>query len=156
MKKTLAIVTLIAATTFSSNSLSADQIGKYKIGSEKLGIVTVNGNIRALHDSKVQGVTCHVANVSKSISFIDPSNTSIACRQTGPIKIGKINKSQEGENVVFTGTDKHWLGSFFKDQKVRRIYDEANKTLIYVTYTTKVINGSYKQSISTISLYTAK
>lgn len=152
MKKLIIAIALL----FTSSVFASQGVGEYRIGHEKMGLVKVNGVIRALKDSKVAGVTCHIATVEKSISFSDPSNASIACRQTGPIKVGAINKTPEGEDVEFNGADKHWLGSFFKDQKVRRIYDEANNTLIYVTYTTKIINGSYKQSISTISLYVAQ
>lgn len=149
------VIVAVVALVISSSVFSAE-VGKYTIGHEKLGVVTVSGVITALHDSKVKGVTCHTATVQKSISFVDPSDSSVACRQTGPISIGNVNMSPEGEDVQFQGADKHFLGSFFKDTKVRRIYDQQNNVLIYVTYTTKVINSSYKQSISTISLYGVK
>lgn len=68
---------------------------------EQVGNVDVDwiGNdiiIEAIADPEVTGVTCHIAyferglidRISKGNWFEDPSNASIACRQTGPITIG--------------------------------------------------------------------
>ena len=42
---------------------------------------------------------------------------------------------------------------FFKTMKIRRIYDEANQTLLYVSYSTKETSGSFKHSLSTVPLW---
>ncbi len=112
--------------------------------------------LQALKDPKVEGVTCHMSyfdrgfwdRVAKGNWFENPSNSSIACRQTGPIAIGDIDKDKNGEEVF---SQKQSL--FFKHMSVRRVYDEENDTLIYVAYSRRPIEGSAKMSISTISLY---
>ncbi|GAM60145.1 protein creA [Vibrio ishigakensis] len=44
----------------------------------------------------------------------------------------------------------------FKTMKIRRIYDEKSKTLMYVSYSTKETSGSYKHSLSTVPLWGTK
>lgn len=112
--------------------------------------------IEALKDPKVDGVTCHLSHfdrgfwdrVAKGNWFEDPSNASIACRQTGEIRIGGVDLDKDGEEVF---TQRQSL--IFKTLAVRRVYDADNDTLIYVAYSRRPIEGSAKMAISTISLY---
>ncbi|WP_298444875.1 CreA family protein [uncultured Ferrimonas sp.] len=107
--------------------------------------------IRDFQDPKVPGVTCHVASIEADLSLADPSNSSIACRQTDEIflaNITDIDKSDNGE-LVF----KQSKSVLFKSLKVRRIYDSENQTLLYLSYSTKETEGSYKHSLSTVSLW---
>ena len=112
--------------------------------------------IEALGDPKVEGVTCHLSHfdrgfwdrVAKGNWFEDPSNASIACRQTGPISISKIDLGKDGEEVF-----SQRISLVFKSMAVRRIYDAENNTLIYVAYSRRPVEGSAKMAISTISLY---
>jgi CreA protein len=114
--------------------------------------------IEAIPDPKVQGVTCHVAYFDRSVLdrlsngnwFEDPSNSSIACRQTGPITVGKINTAPGGEEVFSRATS-----LVFKSLNVTRIYDQKNQVLIYLTHANDLSQGSAKMSISTVPLYGA-
>jgi CreA protein len=112
--------------------------------------------VDAIADPKVQGVTCHLSHFDRSVLdrlakgnwFVDPSNSSIACRQTGPVVVGDINMSEKGEEVF-----SERLSFIFKSLAVRRIYDKKNDTLIYVAYSRQVKDASAKMSISTVALY---
>ncbi|MFW7524422.1 CreA family protein [Vibrio ostreicida] len=107
-----------------------------------------------LKDPIVTGVTCHVASIEADFSLADPSDSSISCRQTGeitPEMIAEIDKSDSGD-VVF----KKSKSIFFKSMKVRRIYDVENQTLMYLSYSTKETDGSFKHSLSTIPLWGTK
>ena len=114
--------------------------------------------VEALKDPKVQGITCHLSHfdrgfwdrMSKGNWFEDPSNASIACRQTGPVVIGRIDRGRDGERVF----DER-ASLIFKVISVRRIYDPDNNTLLYVAYSRKPVNGSSKMSISSVALYDA-
>ena len=88
--------------------------------------------------------------LSKGNWFIDPSNSSIACRQTGPVMVGDINTSTNGEEVF-----SERLSLIFKSLAVRRIFDKKNMTLVYVIYSRQVKDASAKMSISTVPLYGA-
>lgn len=112
--------------------------------------------VQALHDPKVEGVTCHLTyfdrgvwdRATKGNWFEDPSNSSIACRQTGPIVIGDIDRDKNGE-MVFSKRQ----SLVFKSIGVRRVYDAENDTLMYIVYSRKPIDGSAKMSLSTVALY---
>jgi CreA protein len=112
--------------------------------------------IEAIPDPKVHGVTCHISRFDRSLIdrlskgnwFVDPSNSSIACRQTGPIAVDDIDVSAKGEEVF-----SERLSLIFKSLAVRRIYDRKNETLIYIVYSRQVKDASAKMSISTVALY---
>lgn len=129
----------------------AEQVGE-------VGVDWVGNDIEidALHDPDVDGVTCHIAyfdrsmidRLSKGNWFEDPSNSSISCRQTGPIRIGDINLGKGGEEVF-----KQSRSLIFKKLVINRIYDHPNKSLIYLAHTREVTEGSAKMSMSTVPLY---
>ncbi|UJF17419.1 CreA family protein [Vibrio sp. SS-MA-C1-2] len=123
-----------------------------EVGDVSLGMFTLKDiKITSLQDDVVTGVTCHIASIEANLSLSDPSDSSISCRQTGditPDMIAEIDKSASGE-VVF----KKSKSIFFKSMKVRRIYDPKNQTLLYLSYTTKETEGSFKHSLSTVPLW---
>lgn len=124
----------------------------------KVGVDWIGNDIivEAVPDPQVKGVTCHVTYFDRSVIdrlrngnwFEDPSNNSIACRQTGPVEIGDIELGRDGEEVFRQGRSLIW-----KDLLVKRIYDKTNDTLIYLAHSRQVVEGSAKMAISTVPLY---
>lgn len=143
MKKLLAALFITTLITGCSDN---------EVGDVSLGFFTLKDvKIENLTDDIVTGVTCHIASIEANLSLSDPSDSSISCRQTGeitPEMIAKIDKSKSGE-IVF----KKSKSIFFKTMKVRRIYDANNQTLLYLSYTTKESDGSFKHSLSTVPLW---
>ena len=146
---------IMSAVTFGMltaiSTLNAEEVGE--VGVDWLGNDII---IEALADPKVSGVTCHVSyfergvidRLSKGNWFEDPSNSSIACRQTGPISIGEIEFDADGEEVFNQRRSIIW-----KRLVIKRIYDAKNDTLIYLSHTREVTEGSAKMSMSTVPLY---
>lgn len=126
--------------------------GGDEVGDVSLGLLTTKDiKLNVLVDPVVTGVTCHIASIEADLDFADPSDSSIACRQTGPITarmIAAIDRSKDGE-VVFRKSK----SVLFKTMKVRRIFDPQSQTLMYLSYSTKEINGSFKHSLSTVPLW---
>ena len=56
--------------------------------------------------------------------------------------------SEGGEEVFKQGISLIW-----KKQVVNRIYDKTNETLIYLSHSRQVQNGSAKMSVTTVPLY---
>lgn len=143
----------IATTLLASLALtgcSDDEVGDISLGM----FTTQDIKLNILKDDTVSGVTCHIASIEADLSFSDPSDSSISCRQTGeitPEMLAKIDKSKSGE-VVF----KKSKSIFFKSMKIRRILDAENQTLMYVSYSTKETSGSFKHSLSTVPLWGTK
>lgn len=123
-----------------------------EVGDVSLGMFTMKDiKLDHMSDPVVTGVTCHIASIEADFSLADPSDSSISCRQTGEITsemIAQIDKSKSGEVVL-----KKSKSIFFKNMKVRRIYDAENQTLLYLSYTTKETDGSFKHSLSTVPLW---
>lgn len=123
-----------------------------EVADVSLGILTFkNIQLDAFVDPDIPGVTCHVASISSPLQLSDPSESSVSCRQTGaitPEMIARIDQSKDGE-VIFEKSK----SILFKTMKIRRIFDKANQTLMYVSYSTKEISGSFKHSLSTIPLW---
>ena len=84
-------------------------------------------------------------------ALADPSNTAIAARLTGKIPIDKT-----GNRVVNKTTNldiahiRKSIGS--KVMKIARVYDAEMDTLVYLIYTTKLLDGSLKHSLSVVPL----
>jgi CreA protein len=141
----------LAFGLFAACAVQAQEVGK--IGVDWIGNDLI---VEAISDPEVEGVTCHIAYFDRSVIdrlsngnwFEDPSNASIACRQTGPITVGDIDRGESGEDVFKTSRS-----IILKSLRVKRIFDEENQTLIYVAHAAEVTNGSAKVAISTVPLY---
>jgi CreA protein len=103
-------------------------------------------------DPKVAGVTCYIAQArtggwGQPFGLNeDPSNFSVSCRQTGPIS-ADLSKLPENEQVF---TEKTSI--FFKATRIYRIPDKARNTLVYLAVSSKIINGSPFNAISTVNV----
>jgi CreA protein len=139
-----------ALLTLALQGASAQEVGRIGLDVKGNDIV-----VEAFDDPKVEGVTCHVSHFDRGALdklvngnwFENPSNSSISCRQTGPIVVHDVATSSEGE-VVFSER----ASLIFKVIRIRRIVDYAHNTLIYVDYSSKVTDSSAKNSLSTVSL----
>lgn len=153
MRNALSAFLTSAALFLSLGTVSAHAEVVGKVGVDWIGNDII---VEAVSDPGVQGVTCHITYFDRSVIdrlkngnwFEDPSNSSIACRQTGPIVIGDIDLSREGEEVFREGMSLVW-----KKLVVNRIYDKSNNTLIYLVHTRELTDGSAKMAISTVPLY---
>jgi CreA protein len=100
-------------------------------------------------DPKVKGVACHISRavtggIKGELGFAeDTSDASIACRQVGPIAIAPDIK--DGESVF---DERRSL--VFKQLHVVRFYDRERNVLVYVSYSDRVLEGSPKNSISSV------
>ena len=147
IKIIIMVVVLLIIGFFVLRGCSQDEVGDVSLGL----FTTQDIKLNILKDPLVSGVTCHIASIEADLSFSDPSDSAIACRQTGEITsamIANIDKSKSGE-VVF----KKSKSIFFKNMKIRRIFDTENQTLMYVSYSTKETSGSFKHSLSTVPLW---
>lgn len=105
--------------------------------------------VDAFSDPKIPGVVCHVAQartggISGSLGLAeDPSQFSLSCRQNGPITLPERLPKEE---TVFSED----TSLVFKATRVMRLWDEANKTLIYLAISRKLIEGAPANSLSSV------
>jgi len=141
--------TLFLAISFLSSSAAlADRVGCITTEWKLIG-ANHKVCVESFNDPKVPGVTCHVSQartggVSGSLGLAqDPSQFSLACRQTGPIVLPE--KVPKEETVFAEDTS-----VLFKETRVVRMWDETNRTLVYLAISRKLINGAPANSISTV------
>lgn len=129
----------------------AEEVGCVSTTFRMLGLANDKICIDSFHDPRIEGVVCHVSRAKtgglKGAAGLaeDTSDASIACRQVGPISLPADLK--DGENVF--RESRSWL---FKKLQVVRFYDRANNTLVYLSYSDKIIDGSPKNAISTVPI----
>jgi CreA protein len=108
--------------------------------------------VSVFDDPQVPGVACDISQARKGgwgQPFglnDDPSNFSIACRQIGPIDVD-LTKLSENEEVFSQKTS-----IFFKTTRIYRMVDKPRNTLVYLAISTKIINGSPANAISTVPI----
>jgi len=107
--------------------------------------------VEAYDDPKVNGVTCYVSR-AKTGGLAgafgvaeDKSEASIACRQVGPVSVTQpLPKREE----VYTER----LSILFKRLRVVRMVDARRNTLVYLTYSDLLIDGSPKNSVTAVPI----
>ncbi len=105
----------------------------------------------AIDDPIVEGVACHftVAETGGWSGYFglaeDLSDASLACRQIGPISFK--GKFEQGDEVF-----RKRRSLFFKKARIVRGCDAKRNVLVYLIYTDKLIEGSPKNSTSTVPI----
>jgi CreA protein len=100
-------------------------------------------------DPQVEGVACHFTVPEKGgytgwLGLAEQvSDISLACRQIGPIHFK--GKMEQGEDMF-----RQRRSMFFKKMQIVRGCDAKRNTLVYMVYSDKLIDGSPKNSTSTV------
>lgn len=117
--------------------------------------------IERFEDPKVKGVVLYISNFDRPITeklggnfFNDPAYASVACARSGTVSIAdNIARGPGGEEVF-----EESRSLLFKTLRVQRIYDEDKKTVVYVSYNTRLDKGSdenksrFKSSLCAVNL----
>ncbi len=149
MRAALRMAALAAFTLLAGAAMAApDKIGTVDTAFKLLGrdhdII-----VEAYDDPAVAGVTCYVSRartggIKGSLGLAeDRSEASIACRQTGPVSFPAPLRKQE---EVFSER----LSILFKRLRVVRMVDPARNTLVYLTYSEKLVDGSPQNSVTAV------
>ncbi|MBR0962926.1 CreA family protein [Bradyrhizobium diazoefficiens] len=104
-----------------------------------------------LDDPEVEGVACHFTVPEKGgfkgwLGLAEEvSDISLACRQIGPIKFK--DKMEQGDDMF-----RKRRSLFFKKMQIVRGCDAKRNVLVYMVYSDRVIEGSPKNSTSTVPI----
>ena len=102
-------------------------------------------------DPEVDGVACHFTVPEKGgfkgwLGLAEEvSDISLACRQIGPIRFK--HKSEQGEDMF-----RSRRSLFFKKMQIVRGCDAKRNVLVYMVYSDKLIEGSPKNSTSSVPI----
>jgi CreA protein len=107
--------------------------------------------VDAYDDPEVAGVTCYVSRaktggIKGAVGLAeDKAEASIECLQTGPISFAKPIPRQD---EMFSER----ISLVFKKLRVVRMVDVKRNTLVYLTYSDRVIEGSPQNSVTAVSV----
>ncbi len=121
--------------------------------STKFRLLTPNDKLAtyAIDDPNVEGVACYYTvpekgGVAGTLGLAEQtSDVSLACRQYGAINFK--GKFRQGETVF---AERRSI--LFKHMQIVRGCDEKRNVLVYMAYTDKLIEGSPKNSTSTVAI----
>ena len=105
--------------------------------------------VEAYDDPKVTGVTCYVSRaktggISGAFGLAeDKAEASIACRQVGPLAFAEPLKKRD---EIFSERQ----SILFKRLRVVRMVDSKRNTLVYLSYSDRLIEGSPQNSITAV------
>ncbi len=108
--------------------------------------------VDAYDDPKVAGVTCYVSRaktggISGALGLAeDKAEASIACRQVGPISFA--TKTLDDREEMFNER----ISLVFKRLRVVRMIDRKRNTLVYLTYSDRLVDGSPQNSVTAVAV----
>ena len=125
--------------------------GAIPTGVKPIGTPPKNSRDAPHDDPGVRGVTCYVSRaktggIKGALGVAeDRSEASIDCQRVGPIAFAQPLALQE---EIFTER----ISLVFKKIRVVRMIDRKRNTLVYLTYSDRLIEGSPQNSVTAIAV----
>ena len=147
-----ALLGLLGLTLVAPIDVGADVIGEVSTRFKWMG---PNDKIvvEVFQDPDIPGVACYLSRaktggISGAVGVAeDTSDASLDCRQIGPISLpAPISAGKRDGDDVF----KKRTSLLTKTMQVVRFYDAPRHTLVYLSYSDRIIEGSPKNSVSVV------
>lgn len=110
--------------------------------------------VERFDDPKVRGVSCWISQartggLSGMVGLAeDPARFAISCAATGPVQISpEARRGERGERVYESDTS-----LFFKETRVHRFIDEERNTIVYLAWSTKLVEGSPFNAVAAVPI----
>jgi CreA protein len=145
--KTLAVALIFSLAACGDREGQVGEFSNDLLGNEVM--------VEALRDPAIPNIVCHVAYFDRSVLdrlrqgnwFENPSNSSVSCQRIGPIDLAGVRSTQAGEEIF-----NQRQSLFFKNVAVRRIVDLENASIVYVSHSREIVEGSAKIDLSAVAL----
>lgn len=110
--------------------------------------------VERFDDPKAPGVSCYVTQartggVSGMLGVAeDPARFSLSCTAIGPVRLAaEARRGDRGEVVYESSTS-----LFFKETRVHRFIDEERQALVYVAWSTRLVDGSPYNAVAVVPI----
>ncbi|HYZ31345.1 MAG TPA: CreA family protein [Crenalkalicoccus sp.] len=147
--------TLLALLLIASPALAeeAKEIGHVNTALTNLGLTRSHRVVvERFEDPKVAGVACYISQartggVSGTLGLAeDPARFALSCAATGPVRVSpEARRGERGEQVYESATS-----LFFKETRVYRFLDEEHGAVVYLAWSTKLVEGSPFSAIAAV------
>ncbi|BDG72797.1 CreA family protein [Roseomonas fluvialis] len=108
--------------------------------------------VERFSDPEVAGVSCYISQartggVTGMVGLAeDPGRFSLTCVATAPVRVADgARRGERGEQVYESDTS-----LFFKETRVHRFIDEAAGTVVYLAWSTRLVDGSPYNAVAVV------
>ncbi len=110
--------------------------------------------VERFDDPEVRGVSCYISQ-ARTGGFSgmlgvaeDPARFALTCAATGPVELlPGARRGERGEQVFESSTS-----LFFKETRVHRFIDEERQTVVYLAWSTRLVDGSPFNAVAVVPL----
>lgn len=110
--------------------------------------------VERFDDPEVRGVSCWISQArTGGLSGMlgvaeDPARFALSCAATGPVQVlPGARRGDRGELVFESNTS-----LFFKETRVHRFLDEERSAVVYLAWSTRLIDGSPFNAVAVVSV----
>lgn len=147
-----------AAAPPAARASETEQVGYVNTAITNLGLTRSHRVVvERFDDPEVRGVSCYVSQartggLSGMVGVAeDPARFGLQCLATGPVQVQEAaRRGERGEQVFQSQTS-----FFFKETRVHRFLDEARGVVVYLAWSTRLIDGSPYNAVSTVPINVA-
>jgi CreA protein len=145
-----AVLVLAPGTVFAQET---QEVGHVNTAITNLGLTRSHRVVvERFDDPEVRGVSCWISQ-ARTGGFAgmlgmaeDPSRFALTCAATGPVQIQPGARRGERGEVVFESD----TSLFFKETRVHRFVDEARNSVVYLAWSTRLIDGSPYNAVAVV------
>jgi CreA protein len=152
---------LLAAIALAGPASAADetaQIGYVNTALTNLGLTRSHRVVvERFDDPDVRNVACYISQartggISGMVGVAeDPARFALSCAATGPVEIlPGAQRGERGEVVHESSTS-----FFFKETRVHRFIDEQRNAVVYLAWSTKLVEGSPFSAVAVVPVATS-
>lgn len=151
------LAALLLASLLATPALAQEtkQVGHVNTALTNLGLTRSHRVVvERFDDPQVSGVSCYISQartggVSGMVGLAeDPARFSIACTVTGPVVVTEdARRGERGERVYESSTS-----LFFKETRVHRFIDEERGAVVYMAWSTKLVDGSPYNAVAVVPM----
>lgn len=150
-----AALLLLLAPALPAAAQEIEEIGHVNTALTNLGLTRSHRVVvERFDDPKVQGVSCWITQartggLSGMVGIAeDPARFALACAATGPVRVAdNARRGERGERVYESATS-----LFFKETRVHRFIDEPRGTVVYLAWSTRLVEGSPFNAVAVVPI----
>jgi CreA protein len=108
--------------------------------------------VERFDDPEVRGISCYISQArTGGLSGMlgvaeDPARFALTCTATGPVEVlPGARRGDRGEQVFESSTS-----IFFKETRVHRFLDEERNAVVYLAWSTKLVDGSPFNAVAVV------
>jgi CreA protein len=149
----LALAALLLATPAAAEDTR--EVGFVNTAITNLGLTRSHRVVvERFDDPEVRGISCYISQArTGGLSGMlgvaeDPARFAITCTATGPVEVQPgARRGERGEMVFESSTS-----LFFKETRVHRFLDEERRTVVYLAWSTRLVDGSPFNAVAVVPM----